>query len=313
MDEGRSGPVRTHARAILAHADARLVALCDLDRARVDEAGNAWGVASRFVSFDELLRSRRFDVVSLATATASREAPIRAIVAAGTPALLCEKPLAESWQEALAVAALLRGSDTRTIVNFWRRFDPWLGPKLGELRQGSLGSLVRGVVTYGKGFNNNGSHAIDLLQAVAGNVTQVTTRRAIDDGRDADPTFDVDLQIDDATVGFVATDHRRYSVFEIDLLFERGRLRLADGLGRLFTPRADAVFSGYTSLACTEERPLDPGAAFVAAARQALDLSRDPLVLPTASVADALRALAVVEAARRSFREQTPVVPETIP
>lgn len=313
MDEGRDGPVRTHARAYLAHEDASLVAVCDVERGRAEEAGRAWRVSGVFDSVEAMLRTGPFDVVSLATSTASREEPIRAIVAAGVASLLCEKPLAETWAEGVRVRAILSHGDTRAIVNFWRRFDPGLGPLLKELRGGALGALVRGAVTYGKGLNNNGSHAIDLLRAVGEEVTFVTSRGLVEDGRSDDPTLDVELSLGGATVNMIGTNHHRYSVFEIDLFFERGRLRIAEGRARISELRSDPIFPGYVSLTVTRDFALDPGGAFVAATREAIDRSKDPALVPTASVDDALRVLSIVEAARASHRSSTPVEPKPLP
>lgn len=300
FDEGREGPVRTHARAFLAHPGVQLAAVCDRDGARAEAARAAWGAEAAFTDVDQMLAWRRFDVVSLATATAARLAPIRAIVSAGTPALLCEKPLAETLREGEDVVRLLAQGSTRALVNFWRRYDPGLAPLLRAARAGELGDLVRGVVVYGKGLNNNGSHAIDVVRAACGEIDGVTARAAVDDGRSDDPTLDATLRVGGARVDLVATDHRRYSVFEIDLLFSRGRLRIADGRARAYRAQPDAVFAGYTSLAPWVDVALDPGAAFVAAAGEALLLSRSPEAVPTATLDDALRALRVVDAAQRT-------------
>lgn len=313
MDEGRDGPVRTHVRAYLAHDDASLSAVCDVDRSRAEAAGRAWNVSEVFDDVEALLRSGPFDVISLATSTASREAPIRSIVDAGVASLLCEKPLAETWAEGVRVRALLTRGRTRAVFNFWRRFDPELGPLLKELRGGALGALLRGVVTYGKGLNNNGSHAIDLLRAIGGEVTLVTSRGVVDDGRETDPTIDVELSFAGTIVNMIATSHHRYSVFEIDLCFERGRLRIADGRAMISEPQADPISPGYVALAVTRDFALDPGGAFVAATREALELSRGTALVPTASVDDALQALSVVDAARASLRSQTSVAPKALP
>ncbi|MCC6644968.1 MAG: Gfo/Idh/MocA family oxidoreductase [Polyangiaceae bacterium] len=300
FDEGRLGPVRTHARAFAAHPGARLVATCDSDPERALAAQRAWGADAAYTDLEALLSAHAVDVVSLATSTSARLAPLRAIVAARVPAVLCEKPLAETREEGEAVAAALAGSGTRAVVNFWRRFDPGLAPLLARARAGELGALARGVVVYGKGLNNNGSHAIDLVRAACGEIDRVSAGARVVDGRDDDPSLDVTLHVGAARVSLVATDCRRYSVFEIDLLFERGRLRLADGRARLSVASPDPTFAGYTSLALEADVALDPGAAFVAAAGEALLLARSPAARPTASIDDALAALRVVDAARRA-------------
>ncbi len=300
FDEGRDGPVRTHARAFASVPGARLVAVCDSDGARAEAARRAWGADAAFTDLDAMLASRPFDVVSLATSTSARLSPVRAIVAAGVPALWCEKPLAETREEGEAIARALATGRTRALVNFWRRYDPGLAPLLRAAREGELGPLARGVVVYGKGLNNNGSHAIDLVRAACGEIEHVSTGARVDDDRGDDPTLDATLYVGDARVDLVATDHLRYSVFEIDLLFARGRLRLADGRARVWRAAPDATFAGYTSLGLTSDVALDPGAAFVAAATEALALARSPDARATATIDDALAALGVVDDARRA-------------
>jgi predicted dehydrogenase len=119
---GRIG-VEEHLPAYVAAGErglARLVGVCDADRARAERAGAAYG-APAFGSLDELLGSARPEVVTIATHPAShRELVLRALEA-GCHVLL-EKPIAMELGEARAMVGAAERAGRLLSVCFEYRY-----------------------------------------------------------------------------------------------------------------------------------------------------------------------------------------------
>src|SRR4051812_28170880 len=91
---------RDHGRGLLQAREVELVALCDPDEARLQAAGEAFGVARRYRDYREMLRNERLDLLTIAT-QAPQHAPITLdAVEAGVRGILCEKPIAMTLEEA---------------------------------------------------------------------------------------------------------------------------------------------------------------------------------------------------------------------
>ena len=80
------------------------------------------------------------DGVVIASSTATHPDLIRACVRAGIPTF-CEKPVAQTYKEAVALAAELADSDVPVQIGFPRRFDPAYVAARDDLLAGRLGYL----------------------------------------------------------------------------------------------------------------------------------------------------------------------------
>jgi predicted dehydrogenase len=99
----------------------RVLALCDLDEGRLVELGDAFSIARRTRSFDEVLRMDDVDIVDICTPPALHVAQILAALAAGKE-VICEKPLAGSLAEVDRLIAAEREAAGRVMPVFQYRF-----------------------------------------------------------------------------------------------------------------------------------------------------------------------------------------------
>ncbi|MDR0719553.1 MAG: Gfo/Idh/MocA family oxidoreductase, partial [Treponema sp.] len=72
--------------------NAELAALCDVDKAKLDETAARLGVPNRFTSFDEFIACKDIDAVVLVSPSALHTKQITAALAAGKH-VFSEKPL----------------------------------------------------------------------------------------------------------------------------------------------------------------------------------------------------------------------------
>jgi predicted dehydrogenase len=245
--------VYTHAAAYVTCPATRLVAVCDLDPAKADRCATRWNAKS-YHDPARMLAEEQPEIVSVCTPDPTHFAVVRAaLMIDSARGVLAEKPLALTVNEAEELVTLARSRKVALAVNYSRRYAEGHVRLRDTLHSGQLGTirLIRGL--YAKGTLHNGSHWFDLVRFLAGGVTAV---QAIDRLREggADPTLDVRLILDNgATAELAAWPASEFTVFEMDVLGSRGRVRVVNSGSMIeFYEVADGVpYAGYRSLVLT--------------------------------------------------------------
>ena len=304
--------IYTHAQAYQACPRTELAAVCDVDAAKAEACVRRWGVPHWFGDPARMLDAIRPDLVSVCTPDETHAPLAFSLLSSPHPprGLLCEKPLATTVAEARRVVALARAAGVRLGVNYFRRHLPNLRAVRDAVRGGEWGAVQSVHGWYTKGVRHNGTHWFDLVRFLLGEVVSVSGRLAHDPDS-ADPGVDAMLELETgACARLTSCDSRKFTVFEMDLMLEKGRLELREAalVPRLFQARPSARFAGYTELL---ETPRDFGGSRDSLLHAVEDLAdavtagRDPLC----SGLDGVAALAVAEAALESARKDGRPVP----
>jgi len=99
----------------------RVLALCDLDQARLAKVADEFGVERRTTSFDEVLAMPDVDIVDVCTPPMVHKPQILAALAAGKH-VVCEKPLVGSLTDVDDVVAAEKASRGRVMPIFQYRW-----------------------------------------------------------------------------------------------------------------------------------------------------------------------------------------------
>ncbi len=223
--------VSTHAGAYRRTPGVDLVALADLDQARLDKYGAKFGVAGRYQDYREMFKRESPHAVSICTWSSTHAAVVRDAVDAGVKAIFCEKPMADAAADARAINALCEARGVTLLVNHKRRFSPFHQSVAAFLQSGRIGTIQQVTVYYVSGVANTGSHLFDLLRLYFGDVAWVETRAShrrspLPD----DPNVDGTLWFEQGfPVMLQACDTASYYVLEIAILGTEGRLRIKTG------------------------------------------------------------------------------------
>jgi predicted dehydrogenase len=94
----------------------RVVAACDLELARAQDAARKWNVPAIFRSVEEMIAGASWDIAVVCTPTPVREAVVNALAAAGKH-LFVEKPLADSFAEAQRIVAACQAAGVKLAVD----------------------------------------------------------------------------------------------------------------------------------------------------------------------------------------------------
>ena len=87
------------------------------------------------------------------------------LLRAGTPLIVCEKPVCSTLAEVKKLKQLKKQSESRVVVNYTRRFQPPFEKLKKQFAQQMAAEPLRAIsLRYQRGFLNNASHALDLIQ-----------------------------------------------------------------------------------------------------------------------------------------------------
>lgn len=251
MDDQARAFVSTHAGAFARTAGTELAAVCDLDETRAAGGAERFGVVA-YTDHAEMFRVERPDIVSVCTPADSHLEVVRDAIAAGVKAVFCEKPITGTLAEADEMIRVCAENGVVLVVDHQRRFNSLHQEVRKLIADGDLGRIQQVACYYTAGILNTGTHLIDLLRLLLGDVDWVTGRysRPDDDGRD-DPNVDGWVAFKNGTVACLqACDAAAYNIFEVAVLGERGRITLIDGgLDARFEEAVESArFGGYREL-----------------------------------------------------------------
>ncbi|GAA3745845.1 myo-inositol 2-dehydrogenase/D-chiro-inositol 1-dehydrogenase [Spinactinospora alkalitolerans] len=320
---GRIGA--SHAAAVAARPEVTELVLADADADRVRSV--AAGLGAAVASADELTAPGAVDGLVVTAATTAHPGLITAGVRAGIP-VFCEKPVAPDVAGTVEVLAEVERSGVPVHIGFQRRFDAGYARARAALLDGELGELHRvHVITAdpepphpsyipasGGIFRDCHVHDFDVLRWVTGR--EVVEVHALGSNRGAAffaEAGDVDnsaavLRLDDGTL--VTLQGSRYNGAGYDV-----RMELAGSLGTIAVGLDE--HAPLTSAETGVDFPAGAAwpnfwarftPAYHAEIVAFLDMVKGSGESPC-TVADALEAVLIAEAADRSMREGRPVRP----
>ena len=172
-----------------------IVAVCDPDSARAAAARERFGLPRQYAGIHEALACERPDFVDIITPPATHPEICQAAAAAGVP-IICQKPLAPSFDDACAMVQDCADRGVRLMVHENFRFQPWHRAIKQLLDSGAIGTRLHSLTFRsrpGDGWgadaylgrqpyfrtmprllvHETGVHFIDTFRYLAGEVVRV--------------------------------------------------------------------------------------------------------------------------------------------
>ncbi len=253
-DDTRRGHPSTHAGAYRAVEATRIVACSGRTIESAERFAQRFDIPAAYDDFETMLDEQLPDLVSICTPASVRLDVVRAAAACGVRGIFCEKALATSLAAADEIVELCRTHTIAMTVNHSRRWCWDFRALKALLDDGRLGELqsVRGA--FSGQMIHTGTHFFDALLWLAGPAQSVSastwphvdpdTNETTDDG---DGVATIEMQCGAyAHVDAIAKD---YSLFELDLLGSRGRVRIGNnGVLELFESGESPHYDGFFEL-----------------------------------------------------------------
>lgn len=223
-DLGHASRTWTHAKAYASRNDIEL-SVYDEQKDRALKIASLYNAQSIEVLEDEHYAG--FDIVSITSPTSTHFYYLEKCISQGVPVIICEKPVVNSMEQANALSALYQDGRSRILVNYMRRFQP--GYELAKQKLNSLlnaQALTGIIIKYKRGFLNNASHAMDLLEFIFDSPFDLENfefTSAAYDAFEDDPTVVGSGIYHDCPIVFNGITGSSFSIFEIELYFSHSK------------------------------------------------------------------------------------------
>jgi len=130
-----------HATAFQANGRFEIAGICDIDQARLDDAGAKLGVTLRGTDAAQIALAARPDVFCFCTLPNIRSCMVRIGIESGAKLIAMEKPIALTTAEGFEVRDLIAKSGVKAVVSHQHRYGAHY-QKVGELiASGALGRI----------------------------------------------------------------------------------------------------------------------------------------------------------------------------
>ena len=173
-----------------------------------------------------------FDCISICSPTDTHAAYLQMALAAKIPLVICEKPVSNDETALARLSELYNNGNSKVLVNYVRRFQP----AYSLLQQDITAILVTEKLThllikYQRGFINNCSHAIDLVEFLLNkklDLQQIYKYGAVNDHFANDPTLSIAAKWNEAVVHIIGLSNVQFGFLELELCFESSRVLIKD-------------------------------------------------------------------------------------
>lgn len=244
--------IATHTGAYSCVKETELVAVCDVNRKRLKECVNRLSIPEGYSDFNVMLKKENIDILSICTPPHIRYSILKEVVKFPLRAIFCEKPIADSVKDAKKMVRLCKERKVILQVDHQRRFDP-LHINLREFIEEKIYGGVQQInFYYTAGIENTGSHMFDLLRFLFGEVDWIESFFSKNNShKNNDPNLDGIMRFKSGVFAtFQACDVKKYLVFELNCLLDKGRfvLRNSGFSADFYRVKESSYFSGYKGL-----------------------------------------------------------------
>ena len=198
------------------------------------------------------LKSLDIDIIAICTPTETHYELINHIISNGIhpKCFFCEKPFTNSLKKAKHTLSNLQKNNIGLIVGYQRSFLSNFNNIFSGYRNNEYGNLLTADIKYSKGLLNNGSHALDLLFCLFSDIQLDRFGKSFEDYNDEDLTSEVFFEHRGRSVTLTPLNEKSFSIFEVDLIFDKKRFRFTDNCFNLeeYLIQDDTNYPGYFSI-----------------------------------------------------------------
>lgn len=214
----------SHAKAIYMHKQFDLKYIVDVDDKNLIKAKEFFPDLIYNSSYEELKKYDDIDILVIATPTKFHYEILNFFKNSKIKLFFAEKPLFYKKEEYEKLDVFFK---EKLVINYLRRFEKPIENLKNSILKNEFALLEKVVLTYVKGFKNNGSHFIDLINFLFDNpkVISSTILDSIEGFDENDLTYDVFIKIEYKNriipIHFIALNHKNYNLIEFKLYFEK--------------------------------------------------------------------------------------------
>ncbi len=228
LDTPAQEEILTHAHAYVSHPKTELVAVCDPVLEQRRKFIQTWGQdIHHYETLKSLLAAEKIDMISICSPTAfHHEAMALALKDPNIRTIICEKPFVQTQEELDELKILMHIHPKKVLLNFMRRFDPSIQHLRLLIESKDLGKLLSFNGKFTKGLYHNGSHMLELIEHLCGEITSLSAHSLNKHEDDLYGNFLINCsQIQGVLQNFSGDN---FALFELELILSKGRILLKD-------------------------------------------------------------------------------------
>lgn len=295
-----------------------LAAVCDISHERLLRCRERWKLYIKgdnlYTDYKELIYKEKPDIIIIATWTSSHRDIAVYAAQNGVKGIVLEKPAATTLAQAREIVNTCKQYHVKLVVNHERRWGPLYRKTKEIIENKVLGylKLIYGNVLSrsaprgawpevlkevgGGPLLHDGTHLIDLVRYFIGDIDTVNGYvKREDPAVGVETTATALLETKNGITVFIeAGGMRDYFNFEMDLQFERGRIKVGNGIKEYYVSENSRRYSGFKDLvpASFPELPADtnPFTGAISEVIKAMEEDSEP----QSSGTDGLKAMEVI-------------------
>lgn len=271
FDQKREQPA-SHSMAFAANPRIMLSGGADIDAEKRNNWLKAFPNAMAYSSTADLINDGPWDILVVAVDERNHLKTAIEVIRAKPGLIVLEKPVAPNLRQALKIQSLARKESQPVCVNHERRFSKdylllkdWIKQgKYGSLRAVNAWLLTSHPAAYPQDHQtargtliHDSTHLFDCLRFVTGDEIKITSSM----GTKKAPSGHIkgvsgSGKVGEAQLTYHIGFQTRQLVFELDLMFERGRVRIGNGLFEAYDARESPYYEKFYSLLREEDLPV---------------------------------------------------------
>ncbi len=305
-DKYREKPA-THAGAVNANARTVLAGGFDIDPEARKTFAQRWNLnpeTDLFTSSEELIETKKPDILHIATHEDSHLTYLAQAVALSVPVVILEKPVSNSLRK--AVNAGKNPGRTRVLVNHERRYSRDYQMVKEHIRKETYGSLesISGRLYMGMKrpvrsiLLHDGTHMMDIISFLTGEPLKKLKIHRVGKG---DQTVYASARCGKTAVMCEFGNSRDHLIFELELSFSKGRIRIGNGIYEEYESRESTFYEKIRSLYPADYSSPGKTGYFERMLEDAVKVFDNPELRPVSSYQDGLESLKLIEQIRKKL------------
>lgn len=290
----------SHAGVVTAHPRTYLLAGVDKNPNKRQDFESNWGV-STYPNLDALLLKKKPAIVHIATYPETHLLYLEGCLKHRIPVIICEKPLAYDLISTKKIIKKIALSSSIVIVNHERRFAldyKHVKQIITTKQYGSLLSLqARLYLGRQRKLKDmlweDGTHLIDAMHFLTD--TTLTVNTVFREKDSIGSNLWVHGKLGKTDVVLECGSGRDHLVFELDLSFETGRIRIGNGLYQEFTSDISPYYQSMRSLRRVSHVRFPKTRYFYGMMEHAVEAHDYPDVKHESSATDAFKVMEVLD------------------
>lgn len=221
----------THAGAYQQDKRFILSACVDPDTKKRKLFQKYWDIKYDFENLSDAAKEKlKIDIVSICSPILQHKENIETAIKLKPKLIFCEKPICLSITDTKEIIKKCKQENILFAVNYTRRWDPTIQQLRSDINNSTYGELRSIVGYYNKGVFNNGSHLINTLQYLLGDIAIQNIISYKYDFFSHDPSVSCALMAKNTIPIHLVNGHAEdFSLVELQFIFSSGILTMEQG------------------------------------------------------------------------------------